>query len=117
MDSPQRGTYYRWFFFATCIEAAITDRMSPREKATPQSALGYGSFEDTMGTVEAFVKGTRFVLGENFSAADVLLSAQLAYGMMIKAIDPRPAFTDYVARCEDRPGFRRFSEKAAALLK
>src|SRR4029077_16625843 len=39
-DSPARGTYYRWLFFAgACVEAAVIDRMLSRPATTRPTAL------------------------------------------------------------------------------
>jgi glutathione S-transferase len=36
--------------------------------------------------------------------------------LMFKMIDPKPVFTDYVARLEARPAFQRSSARNAALM-
>jgi glutathione S-transferase len=45
VDSPQRGTYYRWLFFgAGCIEPALVDHLFKRPPPDRPGALGYGSY-------------------------------------------------------------------------
>jgi glutathione S-transferase len=109
---PARGTYFRWLFFANaCIEQAATDKQSPRSAPVRSSALGYGSYEDVMNAIEQAITPGPFVLGDRFSAADVYLGSQLGWGLMVKSIEARPVFTDYVARLGKRPAFARFMEK------
>jgi glutathione S-transferase len=112
-SEPARGTYFRWLFFAAaCIEQAGTDKQSPRAIEVRASALGYGTYDDVMNAIEQAVTPGPYVLGDRFSAADVYLASQLGWGLMIKSIEPRPAFSEYVARLAKRPAYLRFMEKS-----
>ena len=111
LDDPARGTYLRWMFFgAGCIEPAIMDRMFERPAQPPPMSLGYGSYDATLNALEKAVTPGPFVLGERFSAVDVYLASQIGWGMGTKALEARPAFERYSARCTDRPAFKRFIE-------
>ncbi len=108
-DDPARGTYLRWMFFgAACIESAIIDRMLERPASVPSMSLGYGSYDATLNALEKAVTPGPFVLGERFSAVDVYLASQIGWGLGTKALEARPAFERYSARCTDRPAFQRF---------
>jgi glutathione S-transferase len=108
LDDPQRGTYLRWIFFgAGCIEPAIIDKMFKRPAVERQSALGYGSYEDTLNALETALTPGPFILGERFSAADVYVGAQVQWGMMVKGLEPRPKFLQYVERIAARPALQR----------
>ena len=113
VDSPLRGTYYRWLFFGgTCVEAAVIDRMLSRPPASRPGALGYGSYDDTVATLEKALTPGPYILGAQFSAADVYVGSQIGFGMMMKALEPRPAFKDYLDRLQERPAYKRFMEKS-----
>jgi glutathione S-transferase len=113
VDSPLRGTYYRWLFFGgTCVEAAVIDRMLSRPPASRPGALGYGSYDDTVATLEKALTPGPYILGPQFSAADVYVGSQIGFGMMMKALEPRPAFKDYLDRLQERPAYKRFMEKS-----
>jgi glutathione S-transferase len=115
--SPERGTYYRWMFFgAGCVEPAAVDRMFNRPQFDRPSALGYGSYEDTMNALELALKPGPFILGERFSAADVYLGSQIAWGMRTKAVEPREIFAKYVARLFERPAAKRAIEQGEKYL-
>lgn len=106
--SPERGTYYRWLFFgAGCVEPAAVDRMFNRPPVDRPGALGYGSYEDTMNTLEKAVTPGPYILGQRFSAADVYIGSQISWGMMTKAIEPRAVFQKYVAGLTERPAYKR----------
>ena len=52
-----------------------------------------------------------YLLGERFSAADVLIGSALRWGMMTTSVPQRPEFTAYVGRLETRPALQRAEAK------
>ena len=117
-SSPERGTYYRWMFFgAGCVEPAFVDRLFKRPQVERAGALGYGSYEDTLDTLERAVSRGPFILGERFSAADVYIGSQILWGTLVEALEPRQAFQDYVARCSERPAFKRAAAQDEKYMK
>lgn len=111
-DSPERGTYYRWLFFAAGpLEAAVTAKalglLAPPDK---RSQAGYGSYEDVMRTLEhacrqALDRGG--TLCGQFSAADLYLASHLGWGLRFKSIEARPLFEQYSAPLLARPACAR----------
>src|SRR5215813_10881222 len=74
IGDPRRGTYLKWLFFGpSCIEPAITDRAYPRKEEPRRGALGYGDFETTMDVTAKGVAAGRYLMGEQFTAADVVI--------------------------------------------
>ncbi|HEX6014206.1 MAG TPA: glutathione S-transferase family protein [Geminicoccaceae bacterium] len=112
---PERGTYLRWMFFGPdCLEPAMMDRMLKREPGLPR-ALGYGDFDTTMNVVARAVTPGPYLLGERFSAADVVIGAGLRWGMAFGGVPERPEFTTYTARLAERPALKRAEAKDAEL--
>ena len=116
LDDPKRGTYLRWLFFgAGCLEPAIIDQLFSRPPASRPSAMGYGNLADTLNTLEKAITPGPFILGDKFSAADVYVGSAVGWGLMMKAIEPRPAFTEYLGRLNQRPAFQRTAAQNEAL--
>lgn len=116
LDDPFRGAYLRWMFFAsTCVEPVLVDKMFKRENPDP-SSTGYGTYAETMAIIEKQLQKTAFILGPEFTAVDVYLSSQLSWGVRAKALDATPTISAYLARCQDRPAYKRFSIQSAALV-
>ena len=108
VGDPRRGTYLRWLFFApSCIEPAITDRAFPRKEEPRRGMLGYGDFDTVMAVVAAAVEPGPYLIGEQFTAADVVLGSTLRWGMMFGVLPKRPEFVAYVGRLEQRPALKR----------
>ena len=107
----RRGAYYRWLFFAAGpMEAAVTAKalglLAPADKI---GMAGYGSFEQTIDTLERAVAGREFIAGDRFTAADVYVGSQIAWGLLFGTIEKRAAFTEYVGRLQARPAAQRAS--------
>ena len=106
-DDPARGPYFRWLFFgASCIEPALVDRMLSRP-VQQEGYISYGTYDNVFSALETALAPGPYILGQRFSAADVYVASQLNYGVMIKALELRPPFTQYLERCTARPAFKR----------
>ncbi len=118
VGDPRRGSYLKWLFFAPgVIEGAVMDRAFPRVTAPPRAALGYGDFDTAMDVLAKAVSAGPFLMGDTFTAADVIIAANLRWGMLFKMIPERKEFTDYAARCADRPAAKRAEAKDAEFAK
>ena len=74
--------------------------------------VGYGSYEDTLNALETALKPGPFILGSRFSAADVYVGAQIQWAMMVKALEPRAVFQQYVERIATRPALQQLMKGA-----
>jgi len=112
IGTPQRGVYLKWLFFGPgCLEAAVIDRAAPRKEEPRRAMLGYGDFDTTMNVVAAAVAKGPYLMGEQFTAADVVIGANIRWGMMFKMIPERPEFLSYAARLAARPAAQRAEAK------
>jgi glutathione S-transferase len=112
VGTTRRGEYLKWLFFGpSVIEPAMTDRAFPRKENPRASALGWRDFDTVLDIVsKALAKGP-YLMGEQFTAADVVIGSGLRYGMMFKLIPERKELLDYVARLAGRPAAQRAQEK------
>jgi glutathione S-transferase len=113
-----RGPYYRWLFFAAGpVEAAVSNKALgftvPQER---ERMIGYGRIDTVMGALEAAVSRSDFLVGENFTAADLYVGSQLGFGMMFGTIEKRPAFERYWQRLSARPACKRAKDLDDALV-
>ncbi len=102
---PRRGPYYRWLFFvAGPLEAAATSKaLGVEVPADRRPMVGYGSMEDVLRTLDGELSRRDHLAGDRFTAADLLVSAHLGWGMQFGTIDRRPSFMRFVERTQSRP--------------
>ena len=60
--------------------------------------------------MEGAIAGRQYVLGDQFSAADVYFGSQVSWGLQFGSIEKRPAFVAYDERLRARPAHKRASE-------
>ena len=110
IGDKRRGPYLKWLFFGpSCMEPALIDKMAQRAPL-PRTRAGWADYETALGTLEAGLKPGPYLTGTQFTAADLVIASGLRWAMFMKAIEPKPVFVDYVARCTARPAFKRQSE-------
>ena len=117
--TPERGPYYRWLFFgAGPVEAAVTDASAGLKPDTPQlqGRFGYGSLDRVLDALDELLADREWILGDRFSAADVYLGSQVAWGVQFGTMEARPAFGPYIERLRSRPAAMRAREKDDALM-
>jgi len=113
-----RGPYYRWLFFgAGPIEAAWTNQalgfVVPPDR---ERMAGYGNFTTVLNALEGALARGPYLVGESFTAADLYIGANLAFGLQFGMIDKRPAFVSYVSLLSSRPAAVRAKEIDDALM-
>ncbi len=115
---PLRGSYYRWLFFgAGPVEHAVTNHYLKWDPAAEQAMMvGYGSYETVLGVLEQLVAAGPYLLGDRFSAVDVYLGSQIAWGIGFGTMEKRPGFEDYVARISARPAYLKAKQIDTALM-
>jgi glutathione S-transferase len=114
----RRGDYYRWLFFsAGPVEAAFSNKAAGFEVPPERRAMfGYGTFDLAIDTLEKAVSGKDYIAGDRFSAADLYVGSQIGFMLQFGLLEPRAAFSDYVARVTDRPAYARAKKIDADLI-
>ena len=112
LGDARRGPYLKWLFFGpSCIEPAMMDRAFPRKEEARRAALGYGDFDTVIKVVADAVARGPYILGEQFTAADVVIGSTLRFGMLFKLLPEQPEFTAYTGRLAQRPSLQRAEAK------
>jgi len=114
LGDPDRGPYLRWLaFYGSCFEPAVVDQSMGRE-AGKRAMMPYADFETMLGALEGQLSKGRYILGERFSAADLLWGSALNWMVKWQLVPAKEVFTAYVARHNERPAVAWVNEQDAA---
>src|SRR5258708_6996886 len=112
VGDPGRGPYLKWLFFGPGgVGPAMMDHMFPRKDAPPRAALGFGDYDTVIEVLAEAVRGGPYLLGEQFTAADVVIGSGLRFGMMFQGLPDRPELVAYAGRVTERPAAKRATQK------
>ena len=103
IGDPLRGPYLRWMaFYGSCFEPALIDRWLKRE-VEDKKTTGYGNFDDVFSALMGQLSNGPYLLGERFTALDVLWGGALTWMVAFGLLPKRQEITDYVALVQSRP--------------
>ena len=113
IGDARRGAYLTWLaYYAGVMEPAWMSAFLKTD--VPRGTAGWVKTDEVMELVNATLSKGPYILGDNFSAADVLIATtfKLFLGSpLLPKTDPLEA---YVKRVTDRPAFARAMTKEAA---
>ena len=85
IGDPLRGPYLRWlFYYGSSFEPALIDKAMKREPAPP-STSPYGDYDTMLKTLTDQLATGPWLLGERFTAADVLWGTALRWTTIVQA--------------------------------
>jgi glutathione S-transferase len=114
-DDPLRGPYLRWLvYYAAAFEPALVDYAMKREPAAPAMSP-YGDYDTMLKTLTDQLGKGPYMLGERFSAADILWGTALTWTTMFKLVPELPVIMDYIARINARPSIATVKARDAEL--
>ena len=101
-----RADFLRWMFFAAGVmEPAFGEKFFKWELNPRQVA--WGSFQSMLETLEAGVRGKEWLLGDQFTAADVFVGSNVHFGTMFGILPKEGPIAEYLARLAARPALKR----------
>ena len=114
VGSAARGPYYQWMFYCMAtLEPPIvqiflnTVFLPENQRSAAAADEGRKSFADIARVLSAALNGRPYLLGKDFSAADVMIGSTLAWGGFMGLLEGQPVLQDYVKRLSERPAYQR----------
>ena len=119
VGTAERGEFYRWLMFAMHAEYAFMDKWHGiPETLERKRSIGYGSFDEVVATLTAFLCGKECALGSHFTALDLYLSGLIAWGIMrAQVLDMDSELGAFMRRHAARPAFAKSQALDAELAK
>lgn len=111
-ELKDRASYYRWLFFAAGpLEAAVINASLGFEVPKDREVMaGYGNLATALDALESALKSSKYIAGDAFTAADVYVGSQVAWGLQFETIEKRDTFAEYAARVMDRKAWHKANE-------
>ena len=115
IGGPLRGSYLRWMvYYGSCFEPAVVDRAMKREPGT-RAMSPYGDYDTVVRTVVEQLRTGPYLLGERFSALDVLWGMALTWTTSFGLVPKGPEITRYVDAFGRRPSVVKVTAEDAEL--
>jgi glutathione S-transferase len=101
-----RADYLYWSVFRPgVLEPAIVTKAQNLD-VDPRT-VGWGEWETVIGLIETALDDRPYLLGERFSAADLLIGGALGWLKHFKLMPDNPRIDDYITRLHARPAYAR----------
>ena len=112
IDDPQRGRFLYWLMYTPAvIEPTMSEKLNKIEPNRGRN--GWGDFKSMIKTLSDGLGGNPWILGDHFTAADVMLGSSVHFLQLFDLLGDAPVLTDYVNRCRQRPAFQTAQSKEA----
>ena len=120
IGTPERAAYYQWCVFAgTEFDPAVMtyfdntmrplEHMRPAGRQHDETLAGYGRDDFTLRAdmLSAALDGRDYLLGADFSGADIMVGHSCFMATVTGLIVGHPVLKSYLARLQQRPAYRR----------
>ena len=105
VDDARRGEYLFWLLYNPgVIEPALSEKF--RGTQTNRFSSGWGDFDAMIETLERSLQTGPWLLGETFSAADVMVGSSVIFMHGFNLLPDSAVLRAYLERSAARPGYR-----------
>ena len=105
IGDPLRGPYLRWLVFYGCLFRAGGGRPGAQARARAAAHECLRRLRHRASDACRQLRKGPYMLGDKFSAADVLWGTALSWTTMFKLVPELPEITAYINRWNSRPSF------------
>lgn len=114
LGTPERAAYYQWSVFSCAeLDPHLFDVMKhtmhlPEEQRVPKIAQrGRERFAARGKILSQALQGREYLLGSEFSGADIVLGYSCNWAAYTGLIENHPTLVAYYARLQQRPAFQK----------
>ena len=112
IEDPQRGRYLYWIMYTPAV---VEPAMSEKFNKVPanRGRNGWGDFETMIETFDQALDGRDWILGDGFTAADVMLGSSAIFMRMFEMLPATRNLGNYADRCMARAAWQRATNLAS----
>jgi len=105
LDDPLRGQYLYWTMYTPAVmEPAMAEKFSGA--TGNRSSHGWGDYDSMLRTLENGLVDGPWILGERFTAADVMLGSSVVFMRLFGILPDSQSLNAYADRCLARPAYQ-----------
>jgi glutathione S-transferase len=105
-DDSLRGKFLYWIMYTPAIiEPAMSEKFNNIEPNRGRS--GWGDFDLMIETLEDALQDRTWLLGDQFTAADVLVGSSVVFMRMFDMLTESAVLNEYADRCLARPAYQK----------
>jgi glutathione S-transferase len=110
VGDPLRGAYVSWLaYYAGVMEPAWMSQYMKWD--IPRGTAGWVPVNEVMAFVNATLEKGPYILGDTFSAVDILIATTFKMFLGSPLLEKTPLLEAYVKRVTDRPAYARAQAK------
>jgi glutathione S-transferase len=114
IEDARRGAYLKWIVYSTAVVEPVRALHSAGVQLPAPSpgefGSGFGEFDDMLRVLRETLAGRRYLLGGEFTAADVMLGSVVSMSLYNKEMPEDPVLLDYNARLTCREAYQRAAD-------
>lgn len=114
IGTATRGLYYQWMHYAMAtlepplLQVFLHTSMLPEaERSAKAAEEGRTKFADVARVLSQALTGKSFLVGDTFSAADVMIGSMLGWARTLRLLTEQPVLDASVKSLVERPAFKR----------
>jgi glutathione S-transferase len=109
IEDPDRGAYLKWMVYSTAVVDPVVS-LHAQNIDMPGFGVSFGAYDDMVAVLSQALEGGKYLLGDRFTAADVVLGGTLSRLLYQKVLPEEPALMDYNDRLTAREAFHRAAD-------
>jgi glutathione S-transferase len=109
IDEAARGPYLKWMVYSSAVVDPVAS-LHEQKIDLPGFNFSFGAFDDMVQVLTGVLKDREYLLGERFSAADVVLGGTLSRLLYQRVLPEEPVLLDYNGRLTAREAFHRAAD-------
>lgn len=114
LGTDERAMYYRWLVYVPATVDPVLETLTIQLRFTPEDKRDQGLIDQAkrklvhiVSVLEGAVGGRSFVVGDSFTAADIVVGSAIAWLAFLGMLGDYPKLATYFAGLQERPAFKR----------
>jgi len=113
IGDAKRGEYLSWLAYRSGVmEPAFLERRFSIKHVF--GAMGWAPPDEVEAVLNQHLSRNKYFLGDEFSAADIMVGGGINFMLMFKMMSETPALRDYCERLVSRPAYLKMMQLEAA---